>query len=157
MHIIYICCFQLRQLSQEEPRSPITPPPNYASALVILAQSEESLPSKQRSQSNLVRRSVSMDQIENSVSDSPRGDEPQNKRKYSKTRNIFRFSRQFSKNSGNNSARASESPKTPRTPPPYPQSPCIIPQSPPPPLTPLPFSSLQCGTHEHGTDIEIVT
>lgn len=147
---------RLRQLSQEEARSPITPPPNYASALVILAQSEESLSSKQRSQSNLIRRSISLDQIQNRVADSPKEDTYQGKRKYSKTRNIFRFSRQFSKTSGNNSLRCSESPKTPRSPPPYPQSPCVIPLSPPPPLTPLSVNSLD-GAQELNTDTEIVT
>lgn len=117
----------------------MTPPPNYASALIILAQSEESISSKQHSQSDLIRRSVSLDQIQRSSAESPKESSDSHwKERYSKTRNIFRFSRQFSRTSGNGSFRASESPKTPRSPPPYPQSPFIYPLTPPPPLTPLP-------------------
>ncbi|XP_045192152.1 uncharacterized protein LOC123548712 [Mercenaria mercenaria] len=148
---------RLRQLSLDEPRSPMTPPPNYASALIILAQSEESISSKQHSQSDLIRRSVSLDQIQDAAPESSRDSSDSSwKRKYSKTRNIFRFSRQFSKTSGNNSLRASESPKTPRSPPPYPQSPLIYPQTPPPPLTPLPNEN-ECAVQEQGTDSDIVT
>ncbi|XP_060608211.1 uncharacterized protein LOC132760275 isoform X2 [Ruditapes philippinarum] len=149
---------RLHQLSLEEPRSPMTPPPNYASALIILAQSEESISSKQHSQSDLIRRSVSMDQIQGSTAGVPKEcTESLWKQKYTKSRNIFRFSRQFSRTSGNSSFRASESPKTPRSPPPYPQSPCIYPLTPPPPLTPLPNENEGGVQDTDVTNAEVVT
>lgn len=141
----------------------MTPPPNYASALIILAQSAESLLSKD-TQSNIVRRSVSLDQVQDAASNSTRGDTglPE-KNRHSRTRNIFKFSRQFSRTSatsnGNNNTntRLSESPKIPRSPPPYPQSPIVIAQRPSPPLTPL-ISGSQCDIQEvMCTDIEVFT
>ena len=89
--------FQHRLTSLDEP---MTPPPNYDAALIILAQSQDSVLTKPRRHSSVFRRSVSMEQMLNTnngrspsvtltSSDTPK---EQNKR-----RSIFRFSRQFSK------------------------------------------------------------
>lgn len=135
----------MRQISTEDQRGPITPPPNYASALIILARSQECLSPKEVDSSSCIRRCVSLEQVPNPVTESDKEcfELKEKTKPYSKHKNIFRFSRQFSRisraESGNNNAN-SISPRTPRSPPPY--SP-VIPQSPPPPLTPLPADTMQ--------------
>lgn len=130
-------------MSTEDPTSPMTPPPNYASALVILAQSQESLSLKQ---SNLIRRSVSVDQVYNDSAPSDGTSVIPDKNRHTiRRQNIFRFSRQCSKANERNSLHVPESSSASRPPPPYPESPLLIPDYPPPPPTPLP-SELQCDS-----------
>lgn len=147
--VILPFCFQLRPF--EEPASPITPPPNYDAALMILAQSAESVLNKTRyRQTSLVRRSLSVDQVQERQSqpNSPRimeateeHDIKSNRTKSNKS--VFRFSGKFVKrlnsfSSGaknqTDSSQCQSSLLTP--PPPYPQTPSVYPNSPPPPFTP---------------------
>lgn len=142
--------FQLHELS-DEPASPLTPPPNYDTALRILAQSAESILNKTRCrQSSLVRRSLSMDQVNDNRSqpNSPCGrdttdDSENHKIERTKSRRIFRFSGKFCKNTGSDihSSGAkghsdSQCQSNLVTPPPYPDTPLLYPTSPPPPFSP---------------------
>lgn len=136
----------------------MTPPPTYNSALLILARSAESLlqhkPVNKRL-SVLSRRSLSMDVIEIEQTSPPKQESaeadghPTNDWK-SKSRNIFRFSRQFSKpghipSHSDKDGSGHHCQSILITPPPYPQTPPIYPLTPPPPCTPQaidPFSVL---------------
>lgn len=117
---------------------------------MILAQSAESVLGKARSQgSSLVRRSLSVDHVQDQQSqpNSPRvreGSEESdsNKTPCAKNRSIFRFSGKFRKYSDSNCGGAKNSSDLTLcqshllTTPPYPQSPPVYPSSPPPPFTP---------------------
>lgn len=88
---------RLRLTSLDEP---LTPPPNYDAALIILARSQESVLTKSRRKSSVFRRSVSMEQINNShneTSPSITNNESETPKEQTKRRSIFRFSRQFSR------------------------------------------------------------
>ena len=140
--------FQLRPI--DEPASPLTPPPNYDAALMILAQSSESLLSKaHRCSCSLLRRSLSLDQVQGSPSSpgirdiSEENAETHNCSKHgqTKSRSIFRFSGTFRKHSASNSSGAKNYSDSTQcqtsllTPPPYPFTP-TYPNTPPPPFTP---------------------
>lgn len=159
---------RLRQLSIDEPRSPMTPPPNYDTALVILAMSQDSVLSKPRRHSSIYRRSMSVEQMAHNrqsvcTDDSQKGPFKQSKG----SRRFFRFSRQFSRTStsstGNNMTSPHHSPLMSRatlTPPPYPQTPPIYPLTPPPPLTPLlqDTETQNCDSHsDRSTDHHVNT
>ena len=89
--------FQRRRISSDEP---LTPPPNYDAALIILARSQDSVLTKSRRKSSVYRRSVSLEQMNNyqnerspSLTNNNDSETPKDQKK---RRSIFRFSRQFS-------------------------------------------------------------
>ncbi|XP_052818738.1 uncharacterized protein LOC128244728 [Mya arenaria] len=138
---------RLRELS-EEPSSPMTPPPNYDTALIILAQSEESILCKPHSrQSSVIRRCISVDEIQTRQPQTPVSSSPdvEHKDGRHKSRRIFRFSKHFSRRlsqsngfkSSTSNINSSQCQSFLITPPPYPLTPPLYPFTPPPPLTPL--------------------
>lgn len=79
----------------------MTPPPNYDAALIILAQSQDSVLTKSRRKSSVFRRSVSLEQMNNYPEErSPsvtNNNSETPKDQNIKKRSVFRFSRQLSR------------------------------------------------------------